>query len=203
VVKSYIAPIRGNVGFTPCAIRSMNFQKLAAFAQTMDRLIHENPVDDRKDKAYRLYSARTFTVTCIDGSLVDVADSAVETDVGDECIPLPLGLGTRCLHPPSLITFGDHEGQTGPNTFDFSWSGKGRPHDLAEPAFQSVCPRNSRFIWHRVEGQIACMVQGPDAAVRITGSQFPSHRVFVNGVAQAEDPQGDFGLLWQEDPSDS
>jgi hypothetical protein len=202
VVKSFIAPIGTNVGFTPCAMLRSNFQRLGAFARSVDRLIHENPLDDRKDKSYRLYSARTFTVTCVAGNLVDVESSVVDTDVGDECVPLPSGLGTQCLHPPGLITFGDREGRSGPSTFDFSWSGKGRPHDLAEPGFQIVCPRNSRFIWHRVDGEIACTAQGFQVNVQLTGSQFPSHRVFVDGALQGDDPQGDFGLLWQEDPSD-
>jgi hypothetical protein len=106
-----------------------------------------------------------------------------------------------CLQPPPLIIYGDHAGQAG-DRFAFGWSGKSRPHNLAEPVFQHVCPRNSRYIWHNVEGEMACTPQGLATAVRVIGSRFPSHRVFVDGVVQGDVPQGDFGLLWDEDPSD-
>jgi len=59
-----------------------------------------------------------------------------------------------------------------------------------------VCPRTSVFIWHRVSGRVRCTPTGTDVTVHLSGSKFPTHRVFVNGTAMRTVPQGGFARLW-------
>lgn len=204
VVKSFIARIGPRTGSLPARCLVLPpwtppaTARLVALAAATDLAMSENPLTDARDKRYRLFSARTFAVTCQDGRLVSIIPSALDTDVGTECIPR-----TRaCLQPPALTISGVSGRISGPNTFEFSWTARGRPHLAAEPAFQGVCPRTSRYIWHTVSGRIDCSTGEPRVTVRLVGSQFPSHRVFVNGVAVSTVPQHGFGRLWVSAPSE-
>jgi OmpA family len=199
VVKSYIAPIRVRIGATVCsAVDPVATGRLAALALATDTAFSENPLTNLKDKKYRLYSERTFRVECLGGKIVRVTPSPMDTDVGLECLPRT----SVCLHPPSLIVSGVSAAPSGPATFDFAWFAKGRPPRAAEAGFQVICPRISWFIWHRISGRIDC--SGPTIRVttRLVGSQFPSHRVFINGALVTTVPQGTFSRLWFPSPSD-
>ncbi|HJU06121.1 MAG TPA: OmpA family protein [Nitrospiraceae bacterium] len=205
VVKSFIARIRPRIGTPTCSfsvplpppafpISVSSARRLEALAMATEAAVTggENPSTDHKDKHYRLFSERTFKVTCLNGALVSVVPSSLDTDAGKE------GL----LQAPPLIVSGIIARPSGPNTFDFSWTTKGRPHPAVEPGFQAVCPRTSVFIWHRISGRIDC--SGPRPTVTslvLTGSQFPSHRVFVNGALISTVPQGVFSNLWVPDPA--
>jgi hypothetical protein len=196
VVKSFIAPIRFGAGSPYCGglVNPSADVRLRALAVATDLAFSENPLSDAMDKRYRLYSSRSFVVTCSNGRIVTVVPTPVITDAGTECIPRT----SACLQPPPLIVSGVTAGTTSPSTFEFSWTAKGRPHLAAEPAFQAVCPRTSVYIWHRIHGRIQC--NGSDARLDITGltgSRFPSHRVFVNGVIRAPGvAQGPLSNLW-------
>ncbi len=200
VAKSFINTILPRVGFTRCfPLDPGSEARLAALAAATQAATGENPFTDAKDKIYRLFSARTFTVTCANGGLVSVIPSAIDTDVGVECVPT----SRLCLTPPPVLVSGISAGPSGSSTFDFAWAVKGRPHPAAEPGFQLVCPRTSVFIWHAIQGQIACTSSGVTVTTRLAGSQFPSHRVWVNGAVRATIPQGDFSQLWLSSPVDA
>jgi hypothetical protein len=195
VVKSYIGPIASRVGSPYCGgfLNPSADLKLRALALATDAGFSENPMTDAKDKHYRLYSARTFTVTCDGGRIVSVVPSPIDTDAGKECIPRT----TTCLQAPPLIVSNVTGALVTPTMFRFSWKAKGRPHLGAEPAMQMVCPRTSVYIWHVVNGRIECAGGVPRVSVQLTGSQFPSHRAFVNGALQPPTvPQGPFSNLW-------
>jgi hypothetical protein len=187
VVKSFIRCIGSNAGSLPwrCGVIPGSAVRLRALALATDALMCEEPTHDRKDKRYRLYSSCTFRVTCRDGQIVDVTPSALDTDTGKE----------GPLQAPALITSPVTVGRT-PDGFTFSWFARGRPHLAAEPPFQLVCPRLSVFIWHRVTGRVRCTPTGTDVTVNLTGSKFPTHRVFVNGTQMSTVPQGGFARLW-------
>jgi outer membrane protein OmpA-like peptidoglycan-associated protein len=193
VAKSFINTILPRIGVLSCPLPDpITEGKLAAFAAATQAAVNENPPTDVKDSAYRLFSECTFRVTCGAGGLVDVTQSVISTDHGLECIPRT----TKCLSPPPLRVFDVKSSRNGTNTFDFTWSVKGQPHPAAEPGFQVVCPRTSRFIWHTVQGTITCTPAGPTVTVQLSGSQFPSHRVWVNGSLVASRAQGNFSRLW-------
>jgi hypothetical protein len=193
VVKSYIAPVGARIGATICAAADPTaVARLAALAAATDAAFSENPLSDKKDKKYRLYTSRVFRVTCAGGKLLSVTPGSLDTDTGLECVPRT----SLCLHPPPMIVLSSSVVRTGPSTCSFSWTAKGRPPRTAEPGFQVVCPRTSWFIWHSVSGTIDC--RGPTMRIVTTptGSRFPSHRVFVDGALTHTIPQGPFSNLW-------
>lgn len=185
VAKSFIRCIGSNVGSLPAWCPIGSSLRLRAMALLTDRLMCEEPTHDRKDKAYRLFSACTFRVTCQDGRVVDVTPSALDTDSGKEG---PFQAPALTATPVSVTRTTDG--------FDFTWFARGRPHLGAEPPFQLICPRTSVFIWHRVTGRVRCTPAGTDVTVNLTGSKFPTHRVFVNGTPMRTVPQGGFARLW-------
>jgi|GEM_PF-2476037 outer membrane protein OmpA-like peptidoglycan-associated protein len=198
--KSYINTILPRIGLLFCPLPSPSTEaKLAAFAGATQSAVNENPSTDIKDRNYRLFSECTFSVTCGDNGLVDVKQSPISTDHGLECIPRT----TTCLSPPPLRVFDVTSSRSGPNIFDFTWSVKGQPHPAAEPGFQAVCPRTSKFIWHAVRGRITCGPSGPTMTAQLSGSQFPSHRVWINGALISTRPQGNFSQLWSPFPGDA
>jgi outer membrane protein OmpA-like peptidoglycan-associated protein len=200
VAKSFINTILPRIGVLFCPLPSPATEaKLAAFAAATQSAVHENPATEVKDKNYRLLSECTFHVTCGNNGLADVTQSAISTDHGLECIPRT----STCLSPPPLRVFDVTSSRSGPNTFDFAWSVKGQPHPAAEPGFQIVCPRTSKFIWHTVRGRISCTPSGPVVTVQLSGSQFPSHRVWVNGALMTSRAQGNFSQLWTPLPADA
>jgi outer membrane protein OmpA-like peptidoglycan-associated protein len=208
--KSFIAPIGSRTGTATCFLPLPSppplpptgaDQRLQLLAAATDAAFSENPLTDVPDKRYRLFSECAFTVVCNPGAAPTVMVSPLSTDVGLECIPR---VGACLLPPPMTVITPVTVRSGGPNTFKFGWAAKGRPHLAAEPTFQSVCPRTSVFIWHRIDGTITC---GP-SGLRLTsfslnGSRFPSHRLFVNGGIVTTVPQTDFRNLWVPDPSDS
>src|SRR6266545_3985125 len=185
VVKSFIRCIGSMAGSLPFWCPLGSGLRLRAMALATDRLMCEEPMHDRKDKRYRLFSACTFQVTCQNGRVIAVTPSALDTDTGKE----------GPLQAPPLITAPVRVMRTA-DGFEFSWFARGRPHLAAEPPFQLVCPRTSVFIWHRVSGRVRCTPEGTDVSVNLSGSKFPTHRVFVNGTPVRTVPQGGFARLW-------
>jgi OmpA family len=199
VVKSYIAPIVGRTGATVCSrFDPISALKLRALATATDAAFSENPLTDVKDKKYRLFTSRLFRVVCSSGKIVGVTPSGLDIDTGLECIPRT----TLCLTPPPMTVISSSLTRTGPASFSFFWKAKGRPPRQAEPGFQLVCPRTSWFIWHSVEGTLDCSGPSVRVSTRLTGSHFPSHRLFLDGASVTTIPQGSFSDLWVPRPGD-
>lgn len=166
---------------------------LEMLATATDAQFNENPANGSRDRHYRLFSSCQFTVVWEGARILAAVPSPLVTDIGME----------GPLQPPPLVASPVTVSPTGGSVVTFSWTGKGRPHLLAEPAFQNVQLRTSVFIWHIVEGQIDVSSGAPVTTLRIRGSQFPSHRAFVNGAPLLPDlPQGPFSKLWVPDPTD-
>lgn len=78
-----------------------------------------------------------------------------------------------------------------------SWRGWGHPNPIVEPGMQWVASRTSVNIWHTAEVWLECQNgQGFYNIVAFDGSQFPSHRLWVNGDEQRFRDQNTFGDLW-------
>jgi hypothetical protein len=190
VVKSFIECIGTAIGTLPFRCNLVpgpgtTQVRLAALAVATDRMMCENPMHDRKDKGYRLYSACTLRVTCRNGQLVDVIASQLDTDSGKEG---PLQTPPLITSPVNIVRL--------PDGFEFGWSARGRPHIAVEPGFQLVCPRTSVFIWHRISGRVQCTPSGARVSVNLSGSKFPTHRAFVNGKVVSTVAQHEFARLW-------
>ncbi len=211
VVRSSILRVGSAVGAVPCAFTTAPVPipglptipvpsgvALRAFAAMLDRVVSDHIRNDVKDRMYRLFSDQSFRVACQEGQILSVTPTAMDTDVGQECL-IP---GSACLTPPPLAVTPLTLRRTAPDAFAFGWTGKGRPHNLVEPSFQAICARTSRFIWHSVSGSIRCTGGGIAVGVQLTGSRFPTHAAFVNGALRASLPQGTLGQLWDPHPSD-
>lgn len=211
-VKSFIALIGANVGSIPGwtltpplpvpglpipPVPVTRQSLLEALAKATDASFNENPMNSAKDKHYRLFSSCRFTVVFEGGKILAAAPGIpdLDTDVGTE----PASGG---FQPPPLVVSPLSVGPNGNSFVEFSWNGKGRPHLAVEPNFQIVKPRTSVYIWHAITGRIDVSSGTPKTTVTLQGSQFPSHRVFVNGSLAAELRQGVLSNLWVPDPAD-
>jgi len=190
VVKSFIRHIGGATGLMICPdplgtdpLGILATGRLKGLALLTDAMFSETGPDDLKNLAYRLYSRQDFEVICEDGRPVSITPGFFDTDVGHE----------GPLVPPSLTVFARSTSPGPGGKLRFTWAGKSRPNLLAEPSFQEVCPRLSVFIWHEVEGEVDCTGVH---ITNLTGSHFPTHRVFIDGTIDSSVPQGDFKLLW-------
>jgi hypothetical protein len=208
VAKSFIAPIGTSIGVTPCFVSEplSNLAKLQALATATENITKDNPTDDTKDKSYRLYSELKFSVTCLNGKLNIVETNPPDTDIGSE----------GGLQPPDLIiSDAKLTSEDSDTSLHVTWTGKGRPHALAEPGFQLVCPRTSRFIWHTVDAKITCNNKDISVTSSIIGSEFPTHTIFEriscveSGLRRTRGSlksktvkQGPFGALWSRHSSD-
>ena len=202
--KSFIAFIGGNVGVmpgialiplppSPVPIPVPRQKLLNVLASATDLQFNENPLNPAKDKHYRLFSSVKFSLV-FEGGKILAAVPLMDTDVGKE----------GPIQPPPLIVSPVTVSPRGSSFVTFSWFGKGLPDPLVEPGFQAVRSRTSVFIWHIVEGKIDVSSGVPVTTVSIRGSQFPSHRVFVdNTFIPPQQPQGPFSNLWNPDPIDN
>ncbi len=196
--KSFIMPIVSNIGSLPIYCAAVppfgsSQLKLSALAKATDKMYSENPSTDIKDKKYRLFSSTNLNIRQNGNEIIDVTATPLSTDVGME----------GPLSPPNLIVRGVSIIKKSPTQFTFSWYATGRPHNAAElTAFQTICPRTSRYIWHNVNGIINLSGGSITISVSITGSKFPSHRVWVNGIIKDFKPQGPFSNLWVASTTD-
>jgi hypothetical protein len=171
---------------------------LRAAAAMLDRFITDHIRNDAKDRMYRMFTQQTFQVVCEGDQIASVTAAPVDTDVGQECL-LP---GRACIDPPPLTATKVTLKRISSDSFAFGWSAKGRPPMALEVAVQAICPRTSRFIWHTVEGTIRCGATGVSVGVNLSGSRFPTHAVFVNGILRTSLPQGPLASTWIPHPSD-
>ncbi len=201
-VKSFIAVIGSKVGIMPGWTVVPSNPPVPVPRQTLlnamvllaDKNFSEDPRTVAQDKHYRLFSSCDFHLTWSDGKLLGATASALATDGGKE----------GPLQPPPLIAT-PVTTSSAESTLTFAWTAKGRPHLLAEPSFQVIQPRTSVYIWHNIVGQINVGSGAPLVTGMLRGSEFPSHRVFVDGKVAIVPPelrQGVFSNLWVADGSD-
>ena len=214
-VKSFIGRVGGRVGTAPCGTGGISYPQLLleAFAAATDSSFDEDPTDDRivstrepASKGYRLLSILTLAVVHDQEQIPSVAVVDFEMDGGRE----PVGGNKYAFFeaPPLIPIDSPTVTQVGSNIWNFSWAVKGRPPVDLEPGLQLICPRACVFIWHRVKGEIV-LRDDPSlgrvpvvSRLELTGSQFPSHRAFVNGAVTTNLPQGELARLWDADPTD-
>lgn len=89
--------------------------------------------------------------------------------------------------------------KSGDSGYTFQWRGYGRPNKLSEPSFQFIKFRNSVNISHRVTGRIYCNGDKGYIEATLSGSAFPSHRLWLMGELKTTIPQGSLANLWESD----
>lgn len=182
---------------------------LDALAWATDQAFSENPADDRiftapppAGKGYRLFSRGQLNAQSRGTELTTLAlMGAIETDAGKECLPRT----SVCLQAPPLVI--DQPFVTrriDPSRIAFRWGVKGRPPPGAEIGLEISCMRDSVFIWHQVDGVVDCSSGTAQVTgLTLTGSRFPSHRLWVDGTLERDIVQGPLSALWDGAPGDS
>ncbi len=204
-VKSYIAHIGDRLGPTPrnpgdVVEATVNFHLAAV--QT-DLGFSEDPLNEDEDKQYRLYTHVGLIATCSGGRMVNNDVGTVQSDVGTE--PAHPLAGVVALYPaPMKIQQRPAQLLAGSQGVTFGWFGRARPAEVIEPFFTAVSPRTSIYIWHDLTVTVVCGPQGPQvdyARTKLIGSQFPSHRLWINLALVRTIMQGNFDDLWIADPT--
>ena len=170
--------------------------RLSIFATAVGTFpaFNQNPKHHKKDGKYRLYTRIIMQVCCVKGKLKR-RDDDWSKDAGLE---VPLIYGTIWLR----YRFIDK-----PDSFQVVWTGWGRPNILVEPGMQWVGHRNDRIrglaIWHEGTAKVTCdSDNNPQYKLEsYMGSQFPSRKVWFNGVEKKEVEQDEFADLWTEHPT--
>jgi peptidoglycan hydrolase-like protein with peptidoglycan-binding domain len=178
---------------------------LHALATATDAAFSEDPHDDRiftspppESKGYRLFSRGQLYADCRGTDLVSLSlgplGGAIDTDSGKECLPhLPV-----CMQAPPLII--DQPFVTrriDGSRVAFRWGVKGRPPQGAEIGLEIPCLRSSVYIWHQIDGVVDCSSgTATVTGLTLTGSRFPSHRLWLDGVLAQDIRQGPLSGLW-------
>ncbi len=187
-VKSFLGKIGSNTGYFGAYgnVERIATAALVVFAKATDLGFSENPTTDRFDKAYRAVSEMKFAVACDGNKVKQMTATPLATDTGKE----------GPLQAPAGVTWGVSSKQTG-TTATFQWAVKAMPHAYTLPAFNAIKSRTSIWVWHTIGGRISCPAGRAKVDFNLTGSKFPTHRVFVDGVERKTMTQGPFSNLWR------
>jgi integrase/recombinase XerD len=165
---------------------------------------NQRPITDDKDQTYRLYARMDVSYCCDKGRLVRES-LATDKDGGIEgYVPVP--------HPPPIpfrivpfygsINLAAHLTRVSVSSVRLQWISWGSPHPaLAEPGIQAVGSRTSNNIWNA--GKILFFCVGDSGYYQIekfSGSQFPSHALWVDGALKRRIRQAFLSDLWKPHP---
>lgn len=173
-------------------------EKFNAFAVNCTLWGGEDPKDGGSDTAeYRLFSELDVQGNCsadkvsswkIGGLSISFGKEAFFQTSGDVSKPLQ-------VRPSS-------SGTVATDSVDFAYRVRGQPIDKVNQSMAAARPRTCTYIWHEVHGALRCKGGKPFVAASISGSGFPSHRLWVGGELVKNVAQGPFKKLWDCDPLD-
>jgi RHS repeat-associated protein len=186
VGKSYIMYIGTAIGTAPTGGSQA---ALNAFAAATDLSYSETVFTDARDGLYRLYSERTFDVSCDSADNLTYTGHSLDTDSGYEPYR-----NSPYKAPPLTVVSSSSSKTT--SVLTFSWKIRGRPDPIFEFPFTAVSTRTCWFIWHQVDGTVTCKSGTPCPSASISGSAFPTHELYINNVSSSFVPQGPFSGLW-------
>jgi RHS repeat-associated protein len=180
----------------------LNFRGIKPFQQ--------NPFTDAKDQTYRLFSQLDLKFCCEGNKLLGLSMSEDKDGGLEGAIPVPImGPGGRIVGFRSIPFYGTMNLSTSlarvsPSSYSVDWKGWGKPHPiLAEPSLQAVGFRLSTKIWHKGKVTVSCRNgKGYYHKDSYTGSKFPSHKLWINGIRKDNIRQHYLSDLWVSDPTD-
>ena len=171
--------------------------RLVAFGLATDIQMREDPPTDVMDPTgatgqYRLFSATNLSVTSLNGRIINVTATPLETDGGWEVlVPTGRASGGGHFQAPPLVPITPLTVNAASGAF--AWGVKGRPHMVPAMGMQAVFPRFNENIWHIINGTIDAT---GNVTFSVSESLFPSVTVFVNGSKRPQFHQGDANRLW-------
>jgi hypothetical protein len=168
-----------------------------AFAWLTNQNFSENPTTPAPDsRDFRLWSQVTLVVTCRGNAIASWKASSLAHRGGTEL--RILDAETSPLEAPKFMPSQQVDEELG--SLELSYAIKGRPNDLAAASIQAIRSRTCENIWHRVRATAVCRDGEGQMEVAITGSRFPSHRIWVGDNVKSTVNQGPFSELWACDP---
>ena len=157
-----------------------------------DLLFREDPPNGNKESGdFRLWSQVKVSGKCQNNKIMEWSVTPLEVAFGTEG---PLEAKGEVMTPLKVTPSASG---TGPrDSISFRYAIKGRPNALTLPTFENIRPRNCTWIWHDVTGKASC--EGNTLVVKpsLTGSGFPSHRLWRNSQLVSMISQGPFDQLW-------
>ncbi|UUO05343.1 hypothetical protein M4951_18415 [Blastopirellula sp. J2-11] len=188
VSKSYINTIT-NIGANGSA-EKVRLLKAFAIATNNGGYIHDGNVSSPTSGTQRL---RAQIEIAFDVDVNGISNLNVTSDSqGGQEAPFIYG----------SINLTQWKVQESPWLVKVGWFTWGRPDPKLEPSFQFIYPRTSVNIWHGVVLTItvgACLDSADINVEKFEGSDFPSHRLWVDSSLVGDLPQGKFSSLWQSD----
>jgi hypothetical protein len=168
------------------------------FAWITNANVSENPMTPSPDSGdYRLWSQVAAVVSCRGDTITSWRTSNLAHRGGTEL--RILDSETSVLS--SLNVTPSPQGTDDRKDLNFSYAIKGKPNDAVLPSLQVVQPRTCYNIWHRVRAVATCRNGVAQLDTQLSGSRFPSHRVWINEDVKTTIDQGPFSNLWDCDPS--
>lgn len=169
------------------------------FARFTNRSFAEDPKTPAPDSGdFRLWSQAVAVVDCRGDRIASWKTSNLAHRSGRE---LELLWAQTSVRDPLAVAPAAQGAEDNRASVSISYAIKGKPNDAALSSFRWVRPRSCDSIWHRVRATVSCDDGQARMAVDVTGSRFPSHRVWTNGDVAATVVQGPFANLWDCDPS--
>jgi hypothetical protein len=193
--KSYIGPIETG-GLVPEGEGlPINYWTLIYLSIKTDSDYFEVPTSPlATDEDFRLLISKKWNWCCEDGKLKSARGSDVTTDFGVEYVPW--WFKEREVNP----TGGKLDGrfQSDDSGFYASWGVWGKPHPVANAGLLAFKVRTESRIWNEIEIDVRCTGGNETRmAVKIRGSIFPSHRLWVDKELVSTLIQGPFTKLWE------
>jgi hypothetical protein len=169
------------------------------FAWFTNQNFSENPATpDPNANDFRLWSQAVVVAACRGNMITSWKTSNLAHRGGKELRILDAETSVLDLLAVTPAPKGNDE----VTSLELSYGIRGKPNDNALSSFQWVSPRTCDSIWHRARAVITCRDGEAKASVAVTGSQFPSHRVWINNeMASPTLAQGPFSDLWVCNPS--
>lgn len=188
VVKTYLARIGRNIGY----VSFFSQLQLSALALATDSYYSETAENDSDDGHSRFRVAVTVKFSCACGRAWRDSYDLPDVTAGKEGPFL------------GFVSVRGYDAVANGSVLTVSWNTVGRPNAFVQPSFWLVRPRRATQIWHRVTVQITCDQnnQAKYSLLKLVGSKFPSHVLFVDGIEKARIPQGPFSGLWTANPDD-
>ena len=147
---------------------------------------------------YRLFSEVRLDLQCSGNKVAKWKISPAAIDSGKEF----RYVSTTGDLQPGLTATPALSGETAVDKVTIKYRMRGQPNDAANILMNKVKPRACTYIWHAIDAEVACKDGKPRAGATMSGSKFPSHRLWINGMLVKDIPQGPFDSLWQCDGVD-
>jgi hypothetical protein len=194
--KSFIAKIDGTDSSQFDVADPGHVQKLVGFLVNTGVFGGEDPKDGlASSEKFRLHSTFPASVTCAGNKIVKWNLGGLQVEAGKEFGFIAAGADIS----KSLSVKPSAMGAVETDRITFSYAMRGQPNEAGNVLMRQVRSRTCTFIWHEVEGTLACRNGKVETNVSLKGSGFPSHRLWVDNALVKDLPQGPFKRLWKCD----